>query len=272
MHFVRLGPPLAALALAPFLTFAPLVACSDDAPAPIVGSDAALGDASANPVDGGAPEDAAPPSWTVVDGGYAGPDGSTLPATAFATGVGPVTPGSCGGFGNEQLPGIVLGPPVGGGGNQGSLDVYSLGNGGSIVLSFGDTAGNHAIVDGPGDDFIVFENAFFIGGNPGAIYAEPGEVAVSEDGVTWKALACDGKRPYTNCAGIKPVFAGPTANVSPLDPAVAGGDAFDLAAFGVVRARFVKITDRTTQPCTPGENQATTNGFDLDGIAVLHHD
>ena len=269
MNFVRFCSPLVALAL--LVAGVPLAACSDPAGAN-VGSDAPLGDASANPVDGGGPEDAGPPSWTVVDGGYAGPDGSTLPATAFATGVASVVPGSCGGFASDQLPGIVVGPPVGGGGNQGGLDVYSLGNGGSIVLTFGDVAGNHAIVDGPGDDFVVFENAFFIGGNPGAVYAEPGEVAVSEDGVVWKSLACDGKRPYTNCAGIKPVFAGPTATVSPLDPAAAGGDRFDLAAFGLPRARFVKITDRTTQPCTPGENQATTNGFDLGGVAVLHHD
>lgn len=269
MNFVRFCSPLVALAL--LVAGVPLAACSDPAGAN-VGSDAPLGDASANPADGGGPEDAAPPSWTVVDGGYAGPDGSTLPATAFATGVASVIPGSCGGFASDQLPGIVVGPPVGGGGNQGGLDVYSLGNGGSIVLTFGDVAGNHAIVDGPGDDFVVFENAFFIGGNPGAVYAEPGEVAVSEDGVVWKSLACDGKRPYTNCAGIKPVFAGPTATVSPLDPAAAGGDRFDLAAFGLPRARFVKVTDRTTQPCTPGENQATTNGFDLDGVAVLHHD
>ena len=269
MNFVRFCSPLVALAL--LVAGVPLAACSDPAGAN-VGSDAPLGDASANPVDGGGPEDAGPPSWTVVDGGYAGPDGSTLPATAFATGVASVVPGSCGGFASDQLPGIVVGPPVGGGGNQGGLDVYSLGNGGSIVLTFGDVAGNHAIVDGPGDDFVVFENAFFIGGNPGAVYAEPGEVAVSEDGVVWKSLACDGKRPYTNCAGIKPVFAGPTATVSPLDPAAAGGDRFDLAAFGLPRARFVKITDGSTQPCIPGENQATTNGFDLDGVAVLHHD
>jgi len=262
-----------AIATASSAAFAALAACSDAPTATPPARDGAVADAGGpSEDDASTAEDAGPAGWTVVDGGYAGADGSTLPTNAFATGIGPVTPGSCGGFGGEQLPNIVVGPPIGGGGNQGSLDVYSLGNGGSIVLTFGDSSGNHAIVDGPGDDFVVFENAFYIGGNPGAVYAEPGEVAVSEDGLSWKVLPCDGKRPYTNCAGVKTVFAGPPPSASPLDPAVSGGDRFDLAAFGLSRARFVKITDRTTQPCTPGEGQATTNGFDLDGIAVLHRD
>ena len=54
------------------------------------------------------------------------------------------------------MPDIVLGPPVGGGALAGSLDVVSLGFSGEIVLCFEP----NAIVDGPGADFIVFENAF----------------------------------------------------------------------------------------------------------------
>src|SRR5262249_40050503 len=54
-------------------------------------------------------------------------------------------------------PGIVLGPPGNATPTTGSLTVLSLGRGGRITLEFTD----NAIVDGPGPDFIVFENPFF---------------------------------------------------------------------------------------------------------------
>ena len=46
-------------------------------------------------------------------------------------------PGPGAGFGQDQLPGIVLGPPDGRGPDAGGLDVLSLGQGGTIVLGFG---------------------------------------------------------------------------------------------------------------------------------------
>ena len=52
------------------------------------------------------------------------------------------------------------------------------GNGGSVVLAFA----HNAIVDGPGDDFVVFENAFFVDGDESQVFAELAEVAISEDG------------------------------------------------------------------------------------------
>jgi len=118
------------------------------------------------------------PAKVIVDGGYAGPDGSVLPRDRFASGVVSFEPGECGGFGVPGLPEIVLGPPVGGGTLLGGLDVVSLGRGGSIVLSFGPTE----IIDGPGADFVVFENAFFAGGDPEQPFAELAEVSVSQDG------------------------------------------------------------------------------------------
>ena len=45
-------------------------------------------------------------------------------------------PGEGAGFGQDQYPDIVYGPPLGAGENAGSLDVLSLGEGGTIVLSF----------------------------------------------------------------------------------------------------------------------------------------
>ena len=90
----------------------------------------------------------------------------------------------------------------------------SLGNGGSIVVSFAP----NAIVDGPGPDFIVFENPFWIDGNPSDVYAEPGEVSVSDDGMTWqtypvhadlRSVRADGtgvEPPYGSCAGWHVVY------------------------------------------------------------------
>ena len=177
------------------------------------------------------------------------------------------------------MPGIVEGPPVGGGADLGSTDVVSLGSGGTIVLSFAP----NAIVDGPGPDFIVFENPFDIGGSTTNVYAEPGEVSVSDDGTTWTTFPCtpvvdpgasDGTGtapPYGSCAGWHPVFSSPANGVSPLDPAVAGGDAFDLADVGVSHARYVRIVNRTDESCPEaGADKSTTNGFDLDAIAIVN--
>ena len=55
-----------------------------------------------------------------------------------------VTYGIDAGFGQGLMPLIVLGPPVAGEADIGSLDVVSLGVGGSITLSFGP---NHCVVD-----------------------------------------------------------------------------------------------------------------------------
>src|SRR5687767_1033324 len=54
-----------------------------------------------------------------------------------------------------ELPGIVTGPPGDSLPVSGSTSTVSLGHGGSIVLAFTD----NVLVDGPGPDFIVFENA-----------------------------------------------------------------------------------------------------------------
>ncbi|WP_234022890.1 TonB-dependent receptor [Sorangium cellulosum] len=129
--------------------------------------------------------------------------------------------GSGQGFGEDRFPDIVLGPPKGAGCCGGSLDVLSLGNGGSIVLAF---EGN-AIVDGPGADFLVFENAFARGGDAASVFAELATVEVSEDGAAWSAFPCTAERPpYGSCAGWRPVHANPDENdIDPLDPSSAGG-------------------------------------------------
>lgn len=172
------------------------------------------------------------------------------------------TKGEKGGFNEEALPEVIQGPPQGGGCCAGSTDVLSLGDGGEIVLAFDVT-----IVDQPGTDFIVFENAFEYGSTPEDVVAEPAEVAVSDDGVTWTAFPCTATAwPYGTCAGWHPVHATAASPLDPLAPEKAGGDPFDLAAIGVTRARFIRIRDMNRRfPAA-----APTAGFDLDGVAVLH--
>ncbi|EDM78916.1 putative lipoprotein [Plesiocystis pacifica SIR-1] len=163
-----------------------------------------------------------------------------------------------GGWNHDQLPDIVLGPP------GGTLDTLSLGCGGVIVLGF-QGAG---IVDGPGPDFIVFENPF------DASFPEPMVVEVSADGCEWFAYACDPLAPAdSDCAGATPVAATPGSDIDPTDPELAGGDAFDLADVGLEQAFFVRLSDRSeatwdAQYCDPG--QAGKGGADLDALASVH--
>lgn len=166
------------------------------------------------------------------------------------------------GFGKDALPGVVLGPPAGGSTAQGSTDVLSLGQGGVVVLELGGEA-----VDGPGPDLIVFENPFVVA-TTGAIFAEPGEVAVSEDGASFVAFPCAPADTAPNgCAGYGVVLAGRDNGVDATDPAAAGGDAFDLADVGLARARFVRITDRGAEAGTSAA--PPTAGFDLDAVAIV---
>ncbi|AKQ63397.1 Cell surface protein [Myxococcus hansupus] len=191
------------------------------------------------------------------------PDAGLKPADPYADEVVSFTPGPSAGFGQDRFPDVVLGPPSGLGADTGSLDVLSLGRGGSIVLRFTDIA----VVDGPGVDLLVFENPFHIAGGPN-VYSERGIVSVSDDGVTWFAFPCattDAAGGYPGCAGVAPVFANPANGISATDPAVAGGDGFDLATVGLSRARYVRIVDA-------GNNRygGTSGGFDLDAVAVVN--
>jgi hypothetical protein len=158
-------------------------------------------------------------------------------------------------FGQAQLPDIVLGPPLGGGCCTGSLDVASLGNGGEIVLAFG----SGRIVDGPGPDFVVFENPFEAGSG---VFAELGTVSLSEDGDTWHTFPCDATdAPYGSCAGFTPVLLDGVD--AAFDPADSGGDAFDLADLGIGEARFVRIVDR-------GDITGLNGVFDLDAVGIVN--
>lgn len=164
-------------------------------------------------------------------------------------------------FGQDRFPEAVLGPPKGGGCCSGSLDVTSLGDGGAVVLEFE----HDVIVDGPGPDFLVFENPFQSSDSaPETVFAELGRVSVSQDGETWTSYPCTADAyPYGACAGWHPVLA--NAETNPIDPPTleAGGDPFDLADVGLGWARYVRIEDRP-------ETEGGVGTFDLDGVAILN--
>lgn len=195
-------------------------------------------------------------------GGCVAEGGDDVSAQPFAVRVTSFVPGAGAGFGAAALPDVVLGPPVGGGALQGSTDVVSLGAGGEIVVELGGAG----VVDGPGPDLIVFENAFHIAGDPARPFVEPGAVAVSADGTSFVEFPCDRDAfPYEGCAGRRAVFAAPGNGIDPCDASVAGGDAFDLADVGLSSARFVRIRDLGLGAAFPD-----TAGFDLDAVAAVH--
>ncbi len=211
----------------------------------------------------------------------------------FADGVQAYAPGSGGGFGASLLPGVVTGPPLGGGLFRGGLDVVSLGLGGVIELAFT----NNVMRDGPGADFTVFENAFlrvdagYVSGIP---FADPARVSVSQNGIDWVVFDCTldlAAGPWWHgCAGVHPVLSTaadehaphpsipttvPIEDLVGLDvdalalapPAGSGGDGFDLADVGLGWARFVRIE---AAGFVPGPVGAGNAGFDLDAIAAVH--
>lgn len=172
-------------------------------------------------------------------------------------------PGTSAGFGANSLPGTVLRAPEGLGLDQGSTDVVSLGHNGRIVVSFD----NNAVVDGEGDDLVIFENPFLSGP---LLFAELAFVEVSADGKDWFAFPYDAES-GDGLAGRAPVLANSDNGLNPLDPA-SGGDRFDLAAVGLDFVRFVRITDAGDQIDDPGNHSfaGTKGGFDLDAAGAIH--
>ncbi|MBI2345446.1 MAG: hypothetical protein HYV03_00850 [Deltaproteobacteria bacterium] len=182
-------------------------------------------------------------------------------ADAYADLVTSFTKGSGGGFGlgpaGKEYENV-LGPPTGGNLYVGSTDVLSLGCGGEIVIEMND----FWIADGPGADFIVFENPFYCLGTTKIGWPDIGAVGVSNDGVSFVEFTCtikaaknaSGLCPYTpahfpGCAGTQPVE----------------GNAFDLANIKMTTARFVRIRDVS---CNGQTSQKA--GFDLDAISVVN--
>ncbi|MCC6953338.1 MAG: putative Ig domain-containing protein [Deltaproteobacteria bacterium] len=213
-------------------------------------------------------------------------------------------------FGCNRVPAALLGPPSGGGESTGSTDVVSIGArvnsdssgsapyGGTVTLEFT----NNIIVDGPGADFTVFENAFRPLGTD-TYFVEPATVEVSVDGVRFYRFPFDfvphydskGQLNLTNpfsypfgLAGVRPVYS--TQNIpAATNPALSGGDPFDLADLPgrpVRWARFVRLTSTGDNWLTDLQGEAVrhsnstptwsasgvgNSGFDLDAVAAVNY-
>lgn len=212
--------------------------------------------------------------------------GGSFPDTVHA-----FVPGTGAGFGQAYFPGNVLAPPNGNSNpntpNFSEQDLLSLGDGGRITLRFV----NNRIVDGPGPDFIVFENPLQPVGEPNQSFSEVAVVEVSDDGQNWVAFPFDYIPPgttgslldmanYVGFAGVRPVLSSPGNGITPFDPALAGGDPFDLADIGIPSVRYVRLID-TGSTTTDAQGDVVmdpgnifsfegTAGFDLDAVAAIH--
>ncbi len=214
-------------------------------------------------------------------------------------------------FRSDELPDIVLGAPMGTGLEQGSLNVVSLGAatcedggasapyGGSIVLEFVD----NLVWDGPGPDFTVFENVFYIYNDEGVLdvetrFMEPAVVSVSQDGITWHRFKTDFsprydpdsgelnlRHPYcynAGFAGVNPVMSN-GCDPDPTDIEVSGGDSFDLADVGLNCIHYVWIQSTGnrwmvdddgdliyhTEDFGAASRTSCTSGFDLDAVTAI---
>lgn len=128
--------------------------------------------------------------------------------------------------------------------------ICSIGLGGEIIVGYRD----RVIVDGPGADVTIFENAFRYSGT--RFYAEPAIISVSRDGVTWTTFPWDSLT-LQGCAGKTPLV----------------GDGFDLADVGVDSIRWIKITDITSVILNNTAHpfyDPTLTGFDLDAVVSDH--
>jgi len=184
----------------------------------------------------------------------------------FIDGVRSFVPGDFAGFGQAAMPRIVLGRPHGAGSIEGSTHVVSLGVGGEIEVVFRD----NVVFDGPGDDLVVYENAFHSGDESGPVFAELAFVQVSLDRVTWHEFPYDGDS-GEGLAGREPVFTNSVNDIDPLAPE-AGGDRFDIGELGLEFVRYVRLIDVAGAIPDPGDLVApgSKGGFDLDAVGAVH--
>ena len=221
----------------------------------------------------------------------------------FADRVVRFEPLSQGGYGAGLIPDNVTGPPHGRStfspANR-PQEVVSLpaavGSGGTIDLEFTD----NIVVSGPGDDFTVFENVFFIGGDPNQRFMEPAIVSVALFPDEWHRLPCDVlppsdgrpvnvRDPWYYARGLAGRNA--TTGDDPTDPTRSGGDSFDansaIGAAGLMWIRFIRIqstgdaarrddsgNDLIRHNNDPAFNPLSgrgSSGFDLDAVSAVSY-
>jgi len=173
----------------------------------------------------------------------------------------------------------------------GSLDVFSLGFDAGVDNYLVLRWSGRRVLNGPGVDFVVFENGFFWGAGPER-FMDHLVVYVSRDGVTWvpfphdytaedeTAFSWDPTR-WPGFAGVSPVLLHAETNpVDPFDADQAGGDGFDLddlpddggEAAAIQREGFVYLklvsAHSEVNPDTgePYPKEPISNGPDIDGV------
>ncbi|MCB9832938.1 MAG: hypothetical protein H6807_10710 [Planctomycetes bacterium] len=191
----------------------------------------------------------------------------------------------------------ILGGPTGLGFISGSLDVLTLGEGGSVTLGFGSP-----IRDGQGVDFTVFENGFEYPSQ--WVFSEVAYVEVSTNGLDFvrfpsrylgpaTSLPAFGTLPmgsYAGLAGSLPVLANVVTGIGlPLNPVFSGGDAFDLEDLAfeplvlsgqvdLQNVNFVRLVDVVAgldqdsggTVIEDSHNGSGADGADFDAVAVLN--
>lgn len=268
---------------------------------------------------GGANETAALAALVLGGGlGSAGSSGSSSSSTAAcSSGSAPAdpayladtvtsAPGATGsGFGDSSK---ATNGICGQGTSVGSTDVFSLdatGSGASITLEW---AGKK-VTNGTGIDFVVFENAFYYGGNSSTVFMEAIIVEVSQDNSSWCGFAPNytngDETTYSTNPSVWSNFAGKTAvyynrETNPLsasaifDASQAGGDGFDLDnlsddnSFGIgcsttlrndirdtngfVYLRLTAASNRTNADTAANflQDPGAFNGPDIDGVVGRH--
>ena len=158
----------------------------------------------------------------------------------------------------------------------------SLGDGGSITLGFPEH-----VVDGPGVDFVVFENAFAFGGE---VFAELAFVEVSSDGASFVRMPAISRIDRT-IGAFEGIASTETYNLAGNH---VGGTAFDLADLAdhplvvagdvdLEAITYVRVVDVIgdcangssfdvlgNAVCDPYPTASASGGFDLTGVAVMN--
>lgn len=216
---------------------------------------------------------------------------SSASTGAFATSVVNFTPGASA---NPSFPAAnAVGGPTGGGLANGSVNVCVLGVGGSLTLGFASP-----IVDGPGADFVAFENGLMFGGG---LFTEVAAVEISTDGVNFarfptRYVGPQAPQPafgtlplgtFSGLVGATPIVTNVVTNtIDPRDLPRGGGDGFDLAdvandplvVAGVVdltAVHFVRLVDvpaglvQDSAGAAIFDNGGNTGSADIDAVAVV---
>lgn len=186
---------------------------------------------------------------------------------------------------------LILGGPRGGAGSH----VLTLGSGGDVTLGFDVT-----ITNGPGADFVVFENGFEFNGQ---IYPEMAMVEVSTNGVDFARfpIRYDGPQGpfasvfelldwgvYSGLTGAIPPLANVDTNtLDPFNPVEGGGEAFDLddlsdhplvhsSLVDLNQIHYVRLVDLVAGQeldfrLVPVWDSGGPDGnADIDAVAVIH--